>query len=89
LVLPLTFLRMRLLLAALGLAAQQSRDEQVELLSASMADSLRISRYPDDLLTVGEAALAAARHAGNTPAEGKAMNNSASPTSTRDGSRAS
>jgi tetratricopeptide (TPR) repeat protein len=63
------------LLAGLSLAAEQGRDDQVKRLSTSMADSLRILRYLDDLLTVGEAALAAARSAGNTRAEGKALNN--------------
>jgi tetratricopeptide (TPR) repeat protein len=63
------------LLAAVGLAAQQGWDEQVWQLSVSMADSLRILRYLDDLLTVMEAGLAAARHVGDTRAEGDALGN--------------
>ena len=63
------------LLAALGLAARQGWDEQVRRLSDSTGESLSVLRYLDDLLTVGEAALAAARHAGDTHAEGRALNN--------------
>ena len=63
------------LLAALGLAAQRGWDEQVQRLSESTGESLRILRYLDDLLTVRVAALAAARRAGDTPAEGRALNN--------------
>ena len=63
------------LLAALGLAAQRGWDEQVRQLSESMGESLTLLRYLDDLLTVQEAALAAARRAGDTAAEGRALNN--------------
>jgi tetratricopeptide (TPR) repeat protein len=63
------------LLAALGLAIQQGRDEQVCRLSMNMGDSLQILRYLDDLLTVMEAALAAARHAGNPLTEGGTLHN--------------
>ena len=63
------------LLAALGLAAQRGWDEQVQRLSDSTADSLTVLHYLDDLLTVGEAALAAARHTGDARAEGNALNN--------------
>ena len=55
------------LLAALGLAADRGWDQQVQRLSSSTAESLRILRYLDDLLTVHEAALAAARRAGGAP----------------------
>ncbi len=65
----------RSLLAALGLAAQRAWDQQVQRISESTMDSLRLLRYLDDLLTVMEAALAAARHAGDTPAEGGALIN--------------
>ena len=63
------------LLAALGLAAQRGWDEEVRRLSASVAGALTILRYLDDLLTVREAALAAARHAADTRAEGRALSN--------------
>jgi tetratricopeptide (TPR) repeat protein len=63
------------LLAALGLAAQRGWDQQVRWLSDSMMDSLTILRYLDDLLTVDEAALAAARRAGDRAAEGRTLNN--------------
>ena len=62
------------LLAALGLAAQRGWDEQVWRLSEDMTDSLRILRYLDDRVAIREAALAAARHAGDTPAEGRTLN---------------
>jgi tetratricopeptide (TPR) repeat protein len=60
----------RSLVAVLGLAAQHGWDEQVWRLSESMGDSLGILHYLDDLLTVIEAALAAARRAGERVAEG-------------------
>ncbi len=63
------------LLATLGLAAQRGWDEQVQLLAESTGDSLTVLRYLDDLLTVREAALAAARRAWDTPAEGRALGN--------------
>ena len=63
------------LLAALGLAVERGWDEQVVRLGESMGESLTLLRYLDDLLTVREAALAAARRAGDTPAEGKALDN--------------
>ena len=63
------------LLAILGLAAQRGWDEQVERLSESMGDSLARLRDLDDLLTVRQAALAAALHAANTAAEGRALGN--------------
>ena len=63
------------LLAALRLAAQRGGDEEIRRLSASMGRSLTILRYLDDLITVREAALAAARHAGDTRAEGRALSN--------------
>jgi tetratricopeptide (TPR) repeat protein len=61
------------LLAALGLAAQRGWDTQVRQLSESIADSLTMLRYLDDMLTVWEAALVAARHAQDTRAEGMAL----------------
>jgi tetratricopeptide (TPR) repeat protein len=61
------------LLAALGLATQRGWDEEIRRLSASMAGPLTILRCLDDLLTVRESALAAARHAGETRAEGRAL----------------
>jgi hypothetical protein len=51
----------------LGLASQRGWDQQVRRLSDSMMDSLTVLRYLDDLLTVHEAALAAARRAGTVP----------------------
>jgi tetratricopeptide (TPR) repeat protein len=63
------------LLAALGLAVQRGWDEQVQRLSYTTMDSLSILRYLDDLLTVLEAALAAARRAGDRVAEGRALTN--------------
>ena len=59
------------LLAALGLAAQRGWDEQVLRLSESIGGSLMVLRYLDDLLTVREAALAAARHAEEYPRRGQ------------------
>jgi tetratricopeptide (TPR) repeat protein len=63
----------RSLLAAVGLAARRGWDKQVKQLSESTGDSLLVLRYFDDLLTVREAALAAARHAGNKRSEGMAL----------------
>jgi tetratricopeptide (TPR) repeat protein len=63
------------LLAAFGLAVQRGWDEEVRRLSESMGESLRSLRYLDDLLVVREAALAAARHGGDTGIEGSALNN--------------
>jgi tetratricopeptide (TPR) repeat protein len=63
------------LLAALGLAIQRGGDEEIRRLSASMGRILTILRYLDDLIAVREAALAAARHAGDTGAEGRALSN--------------
>ena len=65
----------RSLLAALGLAAERGWDRQVLQLSETMGDSLTLLRHLDDLLTVREAALAAVYHAGDTSAEGRALNN--------------
>ena len=62
------------LLAALGLAAERGRDEQVGPLSGSMPGPLVLLRYFRDLLTVGKADLAAAQHAGDMAAEGTALN---------------
>ena len=62
-------------LAALGLAAQRGFNQQVWLLSYSMSVSLSILRYLDDLLTVHETALGAARRAGDRAAEDRALNN--------------
>jgi tetratricopeptide (TPR) repeat protein len=61
------------LLAALGLAADRGWDEQVQQLSESAGGPLTMLRYLDDLLTIRETALAAARHAGNVRAEGIAL----------------
>jgi tetratricopeptide (TPR) repeat protein len=63
------------LLAALGLAAPRGWDEQVQRLSDSVIDSLTILRYLDDLLTVHEAALAAARRTSDRRGEGRTLNN--------------
>jgi tetratricopeptide (TPR) repeat protein len=65
----------RSLLAAVGLAAQRGWYEQVGRLSERMRESLTVLRYLDDLLTVTEAALAAARRTADTRAEGRALNN--------------
>ncbi len=63
------------LLAALGLAVDRGWDEQVVQLGDSMGESLTFLRYLSDLLTVREAALAAARRARDTATEGKALDN--------------
>ena len=63
------------LLAALGLAAGRGQDQQVWQLSEMMGGQLMQLRYLDDVLTIAEAALAAARHAGDTAAEGRALTN--------------
>jgi tetratricopeptide (TPR) repeat protein len=63
------------LLAALDLATQRGGDEEIRRLSASMGRILTILRYLDDLIIVREAALAAARHVGDTRAEGRALSN--------------
>ena len=63
------------LLAAFGLAVDRSWHDQVVQLSESMGNSLTFRRYLGDLLAVREAALAAAHHAGDTCAEGKALDN--------------
>jgi tetratricopeptide (TPR) repeat protein len=63
------------LLAVLRLAAQRGWDDQVQRLAESMAESLRVLRYLDDLRAVHEAALDTARRAGDTPAAGTALNN--------------
>ena len=65
----------RSLVAVVGLAAQRGWDEQVGRLSMSTGEALSVLRYLDDLLTLAEAALAAVRHAGDTPAEGRALGN--------------
>ena len=63
------------LMAAVGLAALRGWDRQVGRLAMSMADSLRVLHYLDDLITVLEAALAAARRAGDPPIEAAALHN--------------
>ena len=63
------------LLAAVDLAAGRGWDERVWQLSEGMGDALTVLRYLDDLLGTREAALAAARHAGDQAAEGRALNN--------------
>ena len=63
------------LVASIGLAALRGWDEQVGQLADSMGESLRLLGYLDDLLTVREAAFAAARHAGDTLEEGATLNN--------------
>ena len=65
----------RSLLAVIGLAVQRGWDEQVWSLSEGLGESLTVLRYFGDLLTIGEAALAAARHAGDSSAEGRALGN--------------
>jgi tetratricopeptide (TPR) repeat protein len=62
-----------ILLATVGLAEQRGWDEQVGRLSQGMGDSLAVLHYSDDQLTVREAELAAARHAGDLRAEGMAL----------------
>ena len=61
------------LVAVVGLAAQHGWDEQVLRLSESMGDSLRVLYYVDAQLTIRKAAVAAARHAGDTSAESNAL----------------
>lgn len=69
------FQRERLnMMAVLDLAAQRGWDEQVRQLSEGMADSLRVTRYFDDLITIQEIALAAARRTGDTLTEGRRLN---------------
>jgi tetratricopeptide (TPR) repeat protein len=63
------------MLAAVGLAAQRGWDEQVWQLVECMGGSLMLLRYLDELLTVRETALAAARRAADTGAEGWALHN--------------
>jgi tetratricopeptide (TPR) repeat protein len=63
------------LLAAVNLAALRGWGQQVLQLSYSMAHSLTVLRYLDDLLAILEAALAAARRAGDRRVEGRALNN--------------
>jgi hypothetical protein len=63
------------LLAALALAAERGWDQQVRQLSYSTMDALTVLRYLDDLLTVHEAALAAARRAEDRTAEGQTLTN--------------
>jgi tetratricopeptide (TPR) repeat protein len=62
------------LLAGLALAVQRGWDEQVWQLSVGMEDSLLLLRYLGDLLVGREAALAVARRAGDTAAEGGTLN---------------
>ena len=62
------------LLAALSLAKQRGWHEQVWQLSKNMANVLTLLHYFDDMLTIQQAALAAARSAGNAAAEGQALN---------------
>ena len=63
------------LLAALGLAAQRGWDQRVVQLAERIGEWLGLLRYPDDLLTIENAALVAARHAGDTAAESRALTN--------------
>ena len=63
------------LLAAAGLAAQRGWHEQVVRLGEEMAGGLILLHYLDDLLTVQEAVLAAARQAGDSAGEGTALRN--------------
>jgi tetratricopeptide (TPR) repeat protein len=62
------------LIAIVSLAAQRSWDKHVFSLGSSMAESLRILRYSDDVLVVGKIALASARHTSNTDVEGMTLN---------------
>ena len=63
------------LLAVLALAAKRGWHEKVWKLSEYMHDTLELLHHLDDMLTVSEAALAAARGDGNTAAESRALNN--------------
>jgi tetratricopeptide (TPR) repeat protein len=65
----------RNLLAVLDLSVQQGWDQEVWQLSESMGDSLSLLGYLDDLLTVRESTLTAARRAGDTVAAGRALAN--------------
>jgi tetratricopeptide (TPR) repeat protein len=64
-----------ILLATIGLAAENGWNEQVGQLSEGMGGVLTLLRYLDDLLSVKKAALAAARNAGDTAAESRALGN--------------
>ena len=63
------------LLAALGLAARRGHHELVARLSGNTTDALVVLHHFDDLITVWETALTAARHAGKTDRESRALNN--------------
>jgi tetratricopeptide (TPR) repeat protein len=63
------------LLAAFDLAVQRGWEQQVHQLSCSTQESLTVPRYLDDLLTVHQAALAAARRARDRGVEGIALGN--------------
>ena len=61
------------LVAALGLAAQKGWHQLVSQLGGSWGSPLVLLHHLDDLLTVAEAALAAARHNGNRSSEATAL----------------
>jgi tetratricopeptide (TPR) repeat protein len=63
------------LMAVVRLTVQRGWHEKVWQLSEWMGYTLWLLRNPDDMLSVSEAALAAARAAENRPAEGRALNN--------------
>jgi hypothetical protein len=63
------------LLALVELAAERGWHETVWQLSEHMGDTLTLLRHLDDLLAVREAALAAARSAGDIAARGRALGN--------------
>ena len=62
------------LMAALGLAEQRGWDDQVWQLGKNIGSVLMLLRYIDNMLTIEEAVLAAARRAGDAAAEGLALN---------------
>ena len=62
------------LMAALRLAEQRGWNDQVWQLGKNVGGVLMLLRYIDDMLTVEEAVLAAARRLGDAAAEGLALN---------------
>jgi tetratricopeptide (TPR) repeat protein len=63
------------MLGVLGLFQQRGQYDEVWMLSEDMDKALRRLGYPDDLIRVHKAGLAAARHVGDTDAEARALGN--------------
>ena len=62
------------LIATIGLAAAQGQDDLVLQIDESVGEMLTLRRYYDDLRVTREAALAAAKRAGNVVAQGRVSN---------------